>query len=428
MTHLEEVPATEADEPSADPSAPSPGDPSGDEWDVRDDLAPMLEVLTRTIVEDLGFGVAVINLARPDGTLEVVSVAGDTAARDALLGTVDSGGSWDELLSRSESWGRLRFLDHAAEDARTDYLSWIPDIAPVEAPDAWHPEDALFAPLLASDGSRLGILSVDLPADGLRPGPVTCKALEAFAVSTALALEHATLRLEAAASERRFRHLATRDWLTGAGNRALLLERLRHAGTRRSEDRSPVALVFVDLDDFKSVNDTYSHLVGDHVLKAVARRLASVVRPHDTVVRWGGDEFLVLLEDVTDAVGAENVARRIVAVLNEPVHHRGHVLELTASVGVALGRVGSDRDAEELIHRADTAMYRAKLAGHGYALAPPMEAREIPLQAARPVPRADEDGRPGSRDMEAPTGETGEPAGRGSPTVDGSRPGGPEGG
>jgi PleD family two-component response regulator len=104
----------------------------------------------------------------------------------------------------------------------------------------------------------LGTLSVDLPSDGRRPSSSTCRALEAFAVSAALAIEHAGLRARAEASERRFRHLARHDGLTGVGNRELLLERLRHALTRREKDRL-LAVVFIDLDRFKPINDQCSH-------------------------------------------------------------------------------------------------------------------------------------------------------------------------
>jgi hypothetical protein len=94
----------------------------------------------------------------PDPTdAEVVSVAGDDDARKVLLGTVYGAEVWDELLSVSEPWGLLRFADHRNEAANVDLLSWVPDTAPIDAEDAWHPEDALYAPLTASDGSRLGI-------------------------------------------------------------------------------------------------------------------------------------------------------------------------------------------------------------------------------------------------------------------------------
>ena len=330
---------------------------------VPDDLVAMLDLLAQTIVQALGFGVAVVNIARPDGSLKVVSVAGDEQAREMLLGSIQSAEVWDHFLAMSEPWGRLRFADHCNEEANPDLLVWIPDLVPIDAEDAWHPEDALFAPLTAADGSRLGILSVDLPLDGHRPSPATCSALEAFAISTALAIEHATLRSRAELSERSFKWLATHDSLTGLGNRPMLFERLRHLGTNRPMHRSLLALAFIDLDSFKTINDHYSHEVGDHVLQTVAHRLRTVVRPHDTVVRWGGDEFLVLLEQLDDETGGLQVTQRIVAAVAEPISHLGQELNVTASVGVAFCQAGDQVDADELVRQADSAMYRVKHTG-----------------------------------------------------------------
>lgn len=344
--------------------------PSGPvEPTVPDDLVAMLDLLAQTVVNALGFGVAVVNIARPDGSLEVVSVAGDEQARKMLLGTSQSAEVWDKFLAVSEPWGRLRFADHRNQDADGDLLSWVPDIVPIDAEDAWDPEDALFAPLTAADGSRLGILSVDLPHDGRRPTAATCSALEAFAVSTALAIENATLRSRAESSERSLKRLARFDSLTGVGNRSMLFERLEHAATARPERRSLLALAFIDLDGFKVINDTNSHDVGDLVLKGVAGRIRTVVRPHDTVVRWGGDEFIVLLEQLDDQAVAEDVAQRILEAAAEPIRHHDQEWRVTASVGLAFCRAADKLDVDELVRQADSAMYRAKRAGrNAYAV------------------------------------------------------------
>jgi diguanylate cyclase (GGDEF)-like protein len=280
-----------------------------------------------------------------------------------VLGAVRGAETWDRLLSVSEPWGLLRFADHRNEAANVEMLSWVPDTAPIDAVDAWHPEDALYAPLTASDGSRLGTLSVDLPHDGRRPSPTTCKALEAFAISAALAIEHAALRGRAEDSERRYRHLAAHDSLTGVGNRSLLLDRLEHALTRRVGAGSLLSVVFIDLDKFKPINDGHSHDAGDHVLKVVASRIKALVRPHDTIARWGGDEFLVLLENLEDEVAALVIAQRIVAVVATPIRRYGEDLSVTASVGVAVTRAGERIGVDELVRRADAGMYVAKRAG-----------------------------------------------------------------
>jgi diguanylate cyclase (GGDEF)-like protein len=356
----------------------------------------MLDLLASTIVQALGFGVACINITRGDGSLEVVAVAGDDDARRALLGAVRGAETWDRLLSVSEPWGLLRFADHRNEAANVEMLSWVPDTAPIDAVDAWHPEDALYAPLTASDGSRLGTLSVDLPHDGRRPSPTTCKALEAFAISAALAIEHAALRGRAEDSERRYRHLAAHDSLTGVGNRSLLLDRLEHALTRRVGAGSLLSVVFIDLDKFKPINDGHSHDAGDHVLKVVASRIKALVRPHDTIARWGGDEFLVLLENLEDEVAALVIAQRIVAVVATPIRRYGEDLSVTASVGVAVTRAGERIGVDELVRRADAGMYVAKRAGgNACAVFPtaatPELATSTPGQRAAPTspePRA----------------------------------------
>jgi diguanylate cyclase (GGDEF)-like protein len=336
---------------------------------ISGDLVAMLDLLAETIVHSLGFGVACINITRPDGTLEAVAVAGDEDARRALLGTRDSADVWDQLLAASEPWGKLRFSDHRTNEAITDVMVWVPALEIGEGEDAWHPEDALFAPLVAEDGTRLGILSVDLPPGGVRPAEATQRALEGFAVATALAIEHATLRARAEESERLLLRRGSLDPLTGVGNRSMLFERLHHALTARPGQRPLMALAFIDLDGFKRVNDVYSHTVGDEVLTTVAQRIQAVVRPHDTVVRWGGDEFLVLLEHLQDEAAGVAVAERITAAVGRPLEHAGAELGITASVGLSFQRPDDDFDADELVRRADTAMYSVKHGGrNGHAV------------------------------------------------------------
>lgn len=325
---------------------------------IPDDLIDMLDLLAQTIVDAMAFGVAAVNLVRPDGRLEVVSVAGDPEAQAALKGNIDEPEVWDELLSLSEQWGRLRFLDHRTLPAGSDALNWVPDVEPVDAPDAWHPEDALFAPLTAQDGSRLGILSVDLPHDGRRPDAATCRALEAFAISAALAIEHSKLRARAEESEGRYRNLAMHDHLTGLANRPAFFERLTEV-TATGSDR-PMAVLFVDLDRFKSINDRYTHVAGDHLLEVVARRIQHCVRDTDAVVRWGGDEFLVVLDAPADEAAAREVGERIGEAIAQPVQYDDHVLHVTASVGVAYCSALESVTPDELVRQADAAMYAAK--------------------------------------------------------------------
>lgn len=323
----------------------------------------MLDRLAETIVDVLGFGVAVVNLTRPDHALEVVSVAGDERAKAALLGTADSAAMWDQMLQASEAWGALRFIDHRNYAATEDILSWVPQMEVVAAEDAWHPEDALFAPLIAADGSRLGVLSVDLPPDGRQPSPTTRRALEAFALSAALAIEHATLRKRAEDSEARYKALATQDQLTGIANRSSIMDDLDLATRTRGQDRRLMALAFLDLDGFKPINDLHSHAAGDHVLQTVAARLLSRLREGDQVARWGGDEFLVLLRNLDSERDAVHVVERLSATVAEPITYAGHQLQVTASVGVALLNPDQEPDLADLVRRADAAMYQVKRAG-----------------------------------------------------------------
>jgi diguanylate cyclase (GGDEF)-like protein len=161
-------------------------------------------------------------------------------------------------------------------------------------------------------------------------------------------------------------HHAFHDVLTDLPNRALLLDRLGHALARRGPD--PVAVLFLDLDGLKLVNDSLGHAAGDGLLKAVAGRLTGCVSPADTVARLGADEFSILLEDVRDAAAAAMCAEGILAALRAPLTVGGRELFPTASIGIALS-AAEHTSAEALLRNADTAMVRAKQRGKdGYAV------------------------------------------------------------
>jgi diguanylate cyclase (GGDEF)-like protein len=163
--------------------------------------------------------------------------------------------------------------------------------------------------------------------------------------------------------------LATHDALTGLPNRTLILDRVVQMLARSRRHHSPVAALFIDLDNFKSINDTLGHSVGDELLRAVAARLDGVVRSSDALGRMGGDEFVVVSEELTSADGPELIAERLLEALHQPFKlgaDKQTRLTVTASIGIAVG----DRDsAEELVRDADIAMYRAKWDGkNGYAV------------------------------------------------------------
>ena len=187
------------------------------------------------------------------------------------------------------------------------------------------------------------------------------------------ALTKANLQLESANEELRRR--AFIDPLTGLPNRMLFEDRLLHAMQRYDRDddsrarREPckLAVLFVDLDGFKPINDMLGHAVGDEVLKEAARRLRTATRDSDTVARIGGDEFVLLAEDVSDVADCASLANRVIQVLAQPLEVQGHQVTLSGSVGVALYPEHGDR--LKLVQNADAAMYTAKRAGgNTYAL------------------------------------------------------------
>ena len=157
------------------------------------------------------------------------------------------------------------------------------------------------------------------------------------------------------------RHEAVHDPLTGLANRTLLRDRLELALARsqRDEERA-TGVLFVDLDNFKQVNDAYGHAAGDTVLVELGRRLRAAVRPADTVARLGGDEFVVVCEEV-EAEDVLLLGRRLLAAISAPLSVAGIEYELTASIGIALGRT----DPDTLLGDADAAVYQAKAAGRG---------------------------------------------------------------
>ena len=159
------------------------------------------------------------------------------------------------------------------------------------------------------------------------------------------------------------RHQALHDALTGLPNRVLALDRAQQMLARARRKPIPVAALYVDIDGFKHINDTFGHAAGDELLQTVAARLLTVVRQGDTAARLGGDEFVVLLEGSTLDAGPELVAERLLDVLREPCQMRdtlGRQLSITASVGIATGVRGS---AHELLRDADLALYGAKAGG-----------------------------------------------------------------
>ncbi len=214
-------------------------------------------------------------------------------------------------------------------------------------------EAAMAAPV-TDEGRAVGSLIVSSYRPGRRYTPPEREALVVFA-------EHVSFALNDARTVAEITQLAFHDPLTGLPNRTLFLDRLQHALGRATRSEAGPAVLFCDLDDFKTVNDSLGHPAGDELLRAVAARLTACVRPGDTAARLGGDEFAVLLEGVTDPATAVAIAERLLAALRAPIVVHGRQIFASASVGIALHHDSGG----DLLRAADVAMYQAKGAGRG---------------------------------------------------------------
>jgi diguanylate cyclase (GGDEF)-like protein len=309
------------------------------------------------IRDALGFERVCALVADPDGHLRPAATAGWDPEDPALHITLTARDFEQIMLPDYEQHG-CYLLEH--EDAARilglgedgSYRSRLNGHGPLAWSRHW-----LVVPMRGLDGALRGLIWSDDPIDRLAPSTPKLQALRLFA-------DQALAALEAADHLERTQHLAEHDALTGLPNRTLLIERLRHALSRSLRSDKTIALLFLDLDRFKAINDTWGHEAGDHVLCTIAARVDESLRPFDTVARLGGDEFVVLCEDVADESAALEIARRLRASLTRPIDVLGDFVTVSASVGVALPD-GVSEDAEELLHAADTAMYRAKRRGRG---------------------------------------------------------------
>lgn len=169
----------------------------------------------------------------------------------------------------------------------------------------------------------------------------------------------------AEASEKEYRWLAQHDLLTQVPNRMMFVEKLRSGMESASRSRQHIALMLLDLDRFKSINDTHGHLAGDQLLVEVARRLINTVRDTDIVARLGGDEFAIIVNNLDEPLFASSVAEKLTASLAEPFNILGNRIEIGSSIGVALFTPRDTTSPAEIISQADAALYRAKSGGRG---------------------------------------------------------------
>jgi diguanylate cyclase (GGDEF)-like protein/PAS domain S-box-containing protein len=259
--------------------------------------------------------------------------------------------------------GRLRFASPAAERCFGIHPE---DLVGRNLLDLWGEPDrerlaAFLADVAANRGRTLGPVEVVVDTDERRTTleSVGSNLLDDPAIA-GLALNFRDVS-ERKALEEQLRQLAFHDPLTLLANRSLFRNRVEHALALAQRSHQLVAVMFLDLDNFKNVNDTLGHAAGDRLLQGAAQRLVKATRPSDTVARLGGDEFAILLEGIASAADVERIAASITKSINAPLLLDGIETPVAASIGVASSQPGDD--TEQLLRNADIAMYNAKSAG-----------------------------------------------------------------
>ncbi len=312
------------------------------------------EVLARVTRDALGAEHATVVLADEAGenigTVTTIGVPGrfDAILREQLLGSPTSNWRIWRLTARQP---KPIFVENA-QNSR---------LFPSELVNMLQMRSYVTLPLLTSD-RPLGLVVCTHSRGERRWSMEERKLVAQLALEGSLVLENASLR---AADRRRMdelAHQAFHDPLTKLPNRVLFTDRLQHALARIRRREEAVAVLFIDLDLFKHINDSLGHDAGDQLLVAVSKRLEACLRPEDTIARLGGDEFTILLEDVVDSHEATRVADRIADTLRTPFLLAGREVTVTTSAGIALSAPGQT-SPEELLRNADTAMYTAKRQG-----------------------------------------------------------------
>jgi diguanylate cyclase (GGDEF)-like protein len=311
-------------------------------------IQAILDHLVERIVDLMPITGAGVTLISPGEVPRYVAASDDLALRFEELQTELAEGPCLAAYSTGEAV--------AVSDLRTE--GRFPNFAPraLKAGLA-----AVFTFPLRHGDNQLGAL--DLYRN--TPGPLDSRGMteaQTLADVAASYLLNAQARADLQESSDRSREASLHDSLTGLPNRALILERLDHASLRSQRSGKTSAVLFIDLDHFKVVNDTYGHDVGDELLVAVGKRLSGLLRPGDTVGRLSGDEFVILCEDLDAQAQASAIVARVGAALARPFILLRTEVAMTASVGVAFGD-RNDTAFERLLHDADIAMYEAKRKG-----------------------------------------------------------------
>jgi diguanylate cyclase (GGDEF)-like protein len=301
----------------------------------------MAAKLVRVVPGIVGCDQAIVALAEPGGSrARIAAQMGFSPELDAVMRS--------ETFPVPTDWTtRVNFRDATAEPAGSIARTFMTKT---------HVSAWLSVPIVV-DGAWAGaIVVIESDETQLRDSADVDERLRGLAAQASTAVRNAWLLDQ-------IRHQAFHDPLTGLPNRALILDRVEQMLVRARRQGHPAALMFIDLDGFKDINDTFGHATGDQLLRAVTARLQATLRQMDTIGRLGGDEFVVLADGGSVDVGPELVAERLLAVLREPFHLEDETsgpVSITASIGIAAG----DRPtAGELLRDADIALYQAKAAG-----------------------------------------------------------------
>jgi diguanylate cyclase (GGDEF)-like protein len=332
----------------------------------RAGLDEILAGIARAMTTAVGFQRATVYLVEPgcekcdrpeDTPVSLVAGVGlDPVEVERLKATFTNLTSFAPMMRPEMRLSGCYFYDHRYFELPPGYKEEM--AAAPEREDwvegTWHPDDSLTVPLEDPDGNFLGLISMDEPLSGKLPTEDDCRALEYFAQQCATAVAE-TRRLQAALEE------ANTDELTGLANRRGLLERAPKLVEEAKRDGSALAALFVDIDNFKDINDSFGHAFGDEVIGAVGGAIGKRLRRGDLVARVGGEEFVALLPQ-TSLEEAVALAEKVRLIMSSPDLVPVHPpLVVRVSVGVAA--LGPGQSPRELLAAADSALYRAKGAG-----------------------------------------------------------------